>query len=136
VFAPLLLLCFVAGCGSGRYPVNGRVTYEDGSPVEAGTVIGEATVDGKPVGVQGNIEQDGSFSLGGERAGDGAPAGNYRVIVMPVALGDMEMAEGKQPAVDGKYTQYETSGITLEVKPEKNVLNITVSRPKPRAKGN
>jgi hypothetical protein len=137
VMTALLLLAFASGCSSGRYPVNGRVTYEDGSPVEAGTVIGEATVDGKLVGVQGNIEKDGSFCLGGERAGDGVLPGNYRVLVMPVALGDAELAEGKQPAVDGKYMKYETSGLTIEVKPMgKNELNITVSRPKPRSKGN
>ena len=53
---------------------------------------------------------------------------------MPPPLGDAEMAEGKQPAVDGKYTKYETSGLTFEVKPEKNELNITVSRPKPKGK--
>jgi hypothetical protein len=132
VLVPLFLLAPIAGCGSGRYPVTGRVTYEDGTPVEGGTVIGEGTVNGKAVGVQGNIEPDGTFRWGTERAGDGAPAGQYRVIVMPVALGDSELAEGKQPAVDGKYTKYGTSGITFEVKPGKNELNITVTRPKPK----
>lgn len=129
LLAPLLLAVLAAGCGSGRYAVSGRVTYEDGSPVEAGTVIGEATVDGKAVSVQGNIEPDGSFQWGTERAGDGAPPGQYRVIVMPVALGDSELAEGKRPAVSGKYTRFETSGITFEVKPGKNNLSIKVERP-------
>src|SRR5262245_57297473 len=129
VLIPVLALLAV-GCASGRYPVNGRVTYEDGTPVESGTVVGEATVDGKAVGVQGGIGKDGSFSLGTERPGDGAPPGTYKVLIMPRALGDAEMAEGKQPAVAGKYTKFETSGLTLEVKPERNVLNITVSRPK------
>jgi hypothetical protein len=132
VLIPVLLAVLAAGCGPGRYPVSGRVTYEDGTPVEGGTVIGEATVDGKPVGVQGNIEKDGSFQWGSERADDGALPGHYRVIVMPVALGDSELAEGKQPAVDGKYAHYETSGITFDVKPGKNELDITVTRPRPR----
>jgi hypothetical protein len=127
---PAFLLVFASGCGAGRYPVTGRVTYEDGSPVEAGTVIGEATVNGKVVGVQGNIEKDGMFAWGADRAGDGAFPGLYKVIVMPVALGDSELAEGKQPAVDGKYTKYNSSGITFEVKPGKNDLRITVTRPK------
>jgi hypothetical protein len=130
----LFLIACASGCGSGRYTVTGRVTYEDGSPVEAGTVIGEATVNGKLVGVQGNIASDGTFSLGSDRPGDGAPPGNYRVLVMPVALGDAELAAGKRPAVGGKYTKFETSGITFEVKPEANVLNITVERPKPKPK--
>jgi hypothetical protein len=135
VLIPLLLL-FAAGCGSGRYSVSGRVTYEDGTPVPAGTVIGEAAVDGKPVSVQGNIEADGSFSWGTERPGDGAPPGNYKVVVMPRALSDAELGEGKRPDVDGKYTKYETSGLSFEVKPQRNEFNITVSRPKPKAGGN
>src|SRR5262245_51767809 len=45
VLAPLFLMALASGCGSGRYPVTGRVTYEDGSPVEAGTVVAEATVN-------------------------------------------------------------------------------------------
>jgi hypothetical protein len=136
LLATLFLLTLASGCGSGRYPVTGRVTYEDGTPVEAGTVIGEATVDGKLVGVQGNIERDGVFSWGADKPDEGALPGNYRVLVMPVALGDGEMAEGKQPAVDGKFTKYETSGITFEVKAGKNELNITVTRPKPKPGGN
>lgn len=133
--ALLFLLALVSGCGSGRYSVTGRVTYKDGAPVEAGTVIAEAKVDGKPVGVQANIEKNGSFSWGANRPGDGALPGSYRVLVMPVALGDSELAEGKQPAVDGKFTRYETSGLTFEVKPRKNELNIQVARPKPKPGG-
>jgi hypothetical protein len=135
VVAVLLLVALAPGCGSGRYPVTGRVTYEDGTPVEEGTVIGEAEVNSKVVGVQGNIEKDGTFRLGGEKAGDGAFPGNYHVLVMPRALGDSELAEGKVPSVDGKFGKYETSGITFEVKASKNDLPITVTRPKPKTKG-
>lgn len=123
------------GCGSGRYPVTGRVTYENGTPLDAGTVIGEAKVDGKLVSVQGNIAKDGSFRWGTARPGDGAVPGSYRVLVMPVALGDSELAAGKLPAVDSKFTKFETSGITFEVKPADNELNITVTRPRSKAKG-
>jgi hypothetical protein len=129
-FLPLLLLTATVGCGGGRYPVTGQVTYEDGSPLEAGTVIAEATIDGEPVSIQGNIERDGSFSMGADVPGDGALPGSYRAIVMPVSLGDSELAAGKQPAVHSKYGNYDTSGFTFEVKPEKNVLNLTVTRPK------
>lgn len=132
ILVVLFLFAVSSGCGSGRSTVTGRVAYEDGSPLEAGIVIGEATVDGKVVGVQGNITRDGTFSWGADQEGDGALPGNYRVVVMPVALGDSELAEGKQPAVDGKFTHYDSSGLTFEVKPGKNVLNITVTRPKPR----
>jgi hypothetical protein len=134
LFAPILLL--VAGCSSGRYPVAGHVLYQDGTPVDAGTVIAEATIDGKAVAVQGNIGTDGYFSWGATRPGDGALPGHYKVIVVPRALGDSELSQGKRPAVPGKYTRYETSGLSYEVKPESNTFNITVSRPKSNAKEN
>jgi hypothetical protein len=111
------------------------VTYEDGTPVEGGTVIGEATVEGKVVGVQGNIGKEGAFNWGGGRAGDGALPGTYRVLVMPRALGDSERAAGKVPAVDGKFGKYETSGLTFEVKADRNELPITVTRPRSKSEG-
>jgi hypothetical protein len=125
----LLFVLGVAGCGSGRIPVTGTVLYEDGSPLEEGTVVGEAEINGTIVAVQGNVRPDGSFEWGTERAGDGAFPGNYRVIVVPRALGDGEIAEGKQPAVDKRFTSYETSGLTFEVKPGNNRLDIKVTRP-------
>lgn len=124
------LLFLVAGCGTGRYPVSGRVSYEDGSPLEIGTVIGETSVNGKAIGVQGAVGKDGNFSWGTDHPGDGAFPGRYKVLVMPRTPGDSELAAGIKPAVDGKFTRYETSDLIFEVKPENNVLNITVSRPK------
>jgi hypothetical protein len=126
VFA--LAVVAVSGCG-GRYSVTGRVLYEDDTPVEAGTVIAEAVIDGKPVGLQGNISPDGRFSLGSSRPGDGAVPGTYRVMVVPPALGDSEMAAGKRPTVAGKYGKYETSGLKLEVKAQSNELTLRVTRP-------
>lgn len=127
-----LLAVFAAlpGCGSGRSTVAGRVTYEDGTPVEAGSVIGEATVGGKLVAVQGTIKKDGTFSWGGEREGDGALPGKYKVIVVPEGLSEYQLEHGQTPAVDGKYGKYETSGLSFEVKEGRNEFDITVSRPK------
>ena len=118
------------GCSSGRYPVNGVVHYADGVPVDAGTVVAEASIDGELVGLQANIEKDGTFQLGGVTPGDGAFPGSYRVAVMSPTISDAETSKGKTPAVDGKFSRFETSGITFEVKPEKNKLDIEVSKPK------
>src|SRR5436190_12679120 len=108
VVAVSAALC--AGCNSGRCTVTGTVTYEDGSPVESGNVIGEATVDGKLVAVQGTI-RNGAFSWGGAREGDGALPGDYKVIVVPVSLSEYQLSQGMTSAIDGKYTKYETSGL-------------------------
>jgi hypothetical protein len=126
-----LAFVLLAGCGSGRSTVTGTVTYEDGTPVESGVVIGEATVDGKLVAVQAAI-RNGAFSWGGAKEGDGALPGQYRVIVLPESLSEYQLSQGMTPAIDGKYGKYETSGLSFEVKHGKNQFDIKVTRPKPR----
>lgn len=127
------VLIFAAlGCGTGRYPVIGKVTYQDGSPLEEGMVAGEATIDGRLAGVQGSVQKDGSFQWGTEKAGDGAFPGKYRLVVLPRALSDFEMSKGIKPAVDDKFTKYETSGLTHEVPNGPTELKIKVSKPKGR----
>jgi hypothetical protein len=130
--AVLTVLVGVAGCGSGRSAVNGRVTYPDGSPLTEGNVIGQMGEGVNSVTVQGIVKRDGSFSWGTEREGDGAVPGKYRVAVVPRGLGDAELAQGKRPAVDPKYSNPQTSGIEFEVKPGRNKLDITVTRPTER----
>ena len=133
--APALILAALvaSGCAPARHQVSGRVVYEDGTPLTEGSVVGETT-DGGTFMARGAVKPDGTFEWGTERPGDGAPPGKYRVIVVPRALGDAELAKGELPAVDPKFTKYETSGLTFEVKAEKNELNITVTRPKSKPK--
>lgn len=133
--AVLAVLAGTAGCGSGRCPVNGRVTYEDGSPLTEGNVMGQMGEGAASVTVQGKVKPDGTFSWGTERLSDGAKPGKYRVAVIPRGLGDAELARGMVPAIDGKFTTFETSGIEFEVKEGKdNQLNITVTKPKGRTR--
>ena len=124
-------LALACGCNSGRQTVTGKVTYNDGDPVTAGTVIAEATIDGKIVAIQGNIESDGTFRMGGASPGDGALPGSYKVLITPPSLSDFEKGQGKRPALGGKYGSFESSGLTLDVKPgQKNDLQVKVVRPK------
>lgn len=125
----------LAGCNSGRYPVTGQILYEDGAPVTAGTIIAEANIDGKAVGLQGNIQPDGKFMLGGATPGDGALPGQYQVLVTTPTITDAEKAQGKKPMLDGKYGRFESSGLTLEVKPGKNQFPIKVARPRDQGDG-
>jgi hypothetical protein len=129
MLAALAFLAGVAGCGSGRYPVNGRVVYEDGSPLTEGMVVGETTGGEARVMAQGSVRSDGTFSWGTQRPGDGALPGKYRVVVLPRAVGELEASQGKVPDVDPKFSKPETSGIDFEVKAGRNELNITVTKP-------
>lgn len=124
----LIVLIGSIGCSSGRYPVTGIVKYADGTPVDGGTIIAEGEVDGKLVALQANIEPDGKFTLGSSTPGEGAFPGDYRVMIMPVALGDAEMAAGKKPSVSGKYGKFESSGLTLKVVEGENKPEFVVSR--------
>jgi hypothetical protein len=123
-------LCAATGCNSGYYPVSGRVAYPDGSPVVAGTVVAESTGEGKPVMAQGEIHPNGTFAMGTTKPNNGAPPGKYRVIVIVPALGDAEAAEGKQLAVDPKFSNYDASKLEFEVTAGSNEWQIPVTRPK------
>lgn len=125
-----VLLLSTVGCSSGYYPVTGKVTYPDGSPVVEGTVIAETTTaDGKLVSVQGIIEKDGSFVMGTRSAGDGVLPGKYRAMVMPPGLGDAELAEGKLPAVDSKFGSFDSSGLSFEATQGPTAVEFKVTRP-------
>ncbi len=68
--------------------------------------------------------------MGTATPGDGALPGSYRFLIMPIALGDSELAAGMTPAVGSKYSKFESSGITFEVTDGSKELNITVEKPK------
>lgn len=129
VSALAFLLVTVIGCNDGRYPVHGKVVYEDGTPLTEGTIVGETGDGAAKVMAQGDIRSDGTFTWGTIRPRDGAVPGKYRVAVLPRALGDSEMAQGMKPAVAQKFTSYETSGIEFEVKAGTNQFTVTVNKP-------
>jgi hypothetical protein len=123
--AAVLLAAALAagGCGPDGpklYPVEGKVTLKDGTPVKAGHVIlhPDAGNGNKSREVcQGTI-QDGAYSI---RTGarDGAPPGKYKVIIEAVAGVDASSYITEWLA-DEKYLNSDTSQLTLEVveKPE------------------
>jgi hypothetical protein len=126
--AALALLLGSAGCGSGRYPVTGRVVFDDGTPLDEGIVICEMKEGNRPVLARGSLGRDGTFRLGTQRPGDGVRPGKYRVLVVPRGLTQAERST-RAPIIDPRFEHFETSGLTLEVKDGKQVLNITVTRP-------
>ena len=115
----LLPICAIwfAGCGSATeqatsllkpVPVKGSVLYK-GKPMTGGTVRFEPEDGGREA--SGNIEPDGSFTLTTFQSADGAVAGKHRVAVDPPA--------DKAKSLPAKYKSAASSGIVLEVTPEK-----------------
>jgi len=137
---PLLL----AGC-NGYVRTEGKVIFEDDqSPLTRGVVILQTDTHQ----AKGEIQPDGTFTVGSFKKNDGLPSGNYRVYLSgtvsepetgtytevdpeKMALLPRHPASGPReplPLIDTKYNRVETSGISYNTK-DGPTLNITVQRP-------
>jgi hypothetical protein len=114
----LALVVATSGCGGGPklYPVKGRVTLKDGTPVKYGHVIlhadtskGNAT---KEVS-QGTI-RDGDYTIM-TGAREGAPPGAYRVSIEAAAEVDDNNPYFTKWFADEKYANPDKSKLTMEV---------------------
>jgi hypothetical protein len=130
-----ILLLVVAGCGPAQatHPVTGKVTFADGKPLAGAMVEFETTLaGGKRLNAQGETAADGSYRLTTPDMGEGAVAGEQRVIVGQPMIATPSNMSGPPPkdAIDRKYQSYESSGLSCTVKAgEKNEYNITVTPP-------
>jgi hypothetical protein len=122
----------LAGCSGKRlYPVEGVVRFEDGSPagdLTGGPVSLESAADQS--NAAGEIRPDGTFHVRGPMGEDGVAAGAYRVLVLPPPSADRQ-----RPPIDPALGRYQTSGIEVTVKEEKNKVTVTVRRPGSGKKG-
>jgi hypothetical protein len=123
-----LLLLSTAGCGKRQYPVRGKVTFEDGSPLTKGMVVFESMEGGEAITARGDVQTDGSFQLSTHKPGDGVPAGKYRVLVAPRLNIDSPTPERDRP-FDTRYSDFKTSGLEFEVQPGPNEYPIRVTKP-------
>ena len=138
IFLPLFAMIFMAGCGDPK--VTGKVTFPDGSPLTKGQVMFQ-----KPGFVgSGDIRQDGTYSAGKLKDGDGLPPGTYQVFITGASgYNEAEMAEiraeavGRDPVfrtprpvnlISTKFMSPNSSGLTVEVK-GKTKFDIEVEPP-------
>lgn len=105
--AAVFIMVGVAGCSKGppplpsTYPVHGRVTYANGTPV-AGGLVQFRSEDDRSVVTSGVIQKDGTFSLVTTRSGlraEGAVAGPHSVMVTVTyeAVGDAKNPMATRP---------------------------------------
>lgn len=122
LLAAVGLAAAVGGCGSDRLdvaPAKGKVTYK-GKALEFGSVLFQPD-KGPPA--RGQIQSDGTFTLGTYGDRDGAVIGKHKVEVRcsetqkpgyaPPAGEEAPVGKSLIPA---KYNRGETSGLTAEVK--------------------
>jgi predicted RecA/RadA family phage recombinase len=95
-------------------PVKGKVTL-DGQPLTKGNV---STVPDAGRGSHGDIQTDGVFELHTFSKNDGALVGKHKVAVAAydATAGKSPESEHGKLLVPKRYTNYETSGLSIDVK--------------------
>lgn len=119
----------LAGCGVKYQPVAGQLVFTDGAPVsglEGGQVIAQPTnggADGKTP--SGAIDSQGKFTLGTDGLNDGAPEGEYQLIIsLPQPPGDVPLPK----VIDPKYTKLGGFAKSYTVKTGKNEWQVEVEK--------
>jgi len=117
------------GC-SNKVQVSGKVFFEDGSPLTAGTVI----FDNGREQAKGAISEDGTYRLSSMANNDGILPGEYGVYITGALgfSGTVTMTPGTVPRpddlIDTKFTSKDTSGLSCTVKGT-TVFDIEVTPP-------
>ncbi len=123
-----ITLCVVSGCGSSASStigtVSGQVTFS-GQPVKAGEVT--LYSPGAGSGATAAIDGEGHYQFQ-----EPLPAGDYQVAVLPPPPPPPQDAvpvavEVKADDIPGKYRDFNSSGLTLSVKPGDNTFDISMT---------
>lgn len=126
----LLALCCVSGCGDATpktYRIPGRLVYEDGKPVPGATIVLQTTHDGKRVVARGQVNADGTFELTTFTDKDGVVEGEHDVTIVPLPATDG--ATPSKPVVAAKYSNADSSGLKVTVKPDATEILVKVEPP-------
>ena len=131
----LLVTTFLVGCaGSGPYPVEGSLVWEDGTPAKE-LALSSVVFDlpEKQTSARGVVQPDGSFRLTTNKPDDGALAGDYKVMVVEAGRKHLGGGDGSLLApgfLDSRYADPRTTDLTATVVPGKNIVKLTVRRAK------
>lgn len=119
----------VTGCGGGgesvpQGEVSGKITL-DGQPLSTGRINFSSPSTG--AAAYADLQQDGAYQLPAS-----LPAGEYKVYVTPVGLGDTPPGDGPAPpstleGVPEKYQSEATTDITTTIKEGDNNLDFNLT---------
>jgi hypothetical protein len=126
----LLMLCAAMCCigCSKMVPVGGTVTFEDGTPLEVGTII---FTDGKYQG-RSEIRPGGKFTIGMLSEADGLTRGEYKIYIVDAGTVAPSPKGGVwelyTPLIASKFTLPDKTPITVNIDTANRTLNIKVER--------
>ncbi len=138
----VLILSVLAGCSDDdlgqRYRVSGHVTRQ-GQPITKGTVNFMPVDLANNRAASGEIQSDGYYTLTTKDPGDGALAGDYRVVISLVEVGEIERTPGGMPIlnqpkkvkvknlVSPKYSDPGQTVLKFKVEPHSNTYDIELT---------
>ena len=131
LLASLILVAALVGCGPSSVSVEG-IASVDGTPLDTGNVAFH------PVGTKGDVESvvgrseidsSGKYKLYTDGK-PGVPAGSYKVVVLAgKPANSSDPYSTPVSLIDKKYTQLETTPLTVDVasgaSPDKYKLSLT-----------
>jgi hypothetical protein len=125
------MILTLVGCGNPK--VRGKIVFsDDKTPLQGGIVN---FVTDKRI-ARGQINKNGNYVIGSERANDGLPPGEYKIYITDTIKVIPPSGESGLPkfeqVIHPKYTKPETSGLVLNIT-KSQVFNIEVERYDPSA---
>jgi hypothetical protein len=118
-----IALLLVTSCSGGPklHPVKGTVFYLD-RPAEGATVVFQpVNSNAKSAAPSGVVGADGTFTLRTHPHGDGAPAGEY-VVLITLYPADAREQEAPQNKLPDRYASQDSSPLRVTVKEGNNEL--------------
>jgi hypothetical protein len=121
-FVTLIFSLAVTGCSNGFIAINGKVTFEDGSPLTKGGIAFST----ETFMADGKIQPDGTFTLTSLKPGDGLPPGNYKVTIR---ASETDAYEKTANLVDPLFGDVTKTPLTAEVTAGQRKFDFKVSKP-------
>lgn len=129
-WAGLVVIVASLGCSASGPPPSGIVRFEDGQPVESGSIEFRELETGERF--SGRISGGGSFELQDQSGDLSFPPGEYEVVVVQIVLTEDLASESHQHGrtVPRRYADYYTSGLRITNRSDRTaplmvVLNST-----------
>ena len=116
----------LAGCGGTNDHLEGKVSFEDGTPLNLGSVcfLREGFL------ARGEIQSDGSYVVGSLESDDGLPPGTYQVYIDGAEVENPRSPSGVSAVIAKELTSPQTSGLSVTIPHEGRTFDIKVSEPK------
>jgi hypothetical protein len=139
--ATALVALSVGSCGSSQltptlHPAKGSVLV-DAAPAEGASVVLHASEGGGGLMPSGTVQADGTFTLSTYPHGEGAPAGEYRVLLTwyPKNAREIENPQNKLPEIYADADNTPLPKVTIKEGPnELEPFKISSKGPKIKVK--